>query len=151
MAAATLIEVRRALAGHLKISETALTPYHLEFAERGRTRAISEVKGALLARGFDLTNDIELFDRLQEFTLDLGCYFALVSGGLYASIPAEILKALDRREELKSVFVFVNGEWRQPPSGQPGTAVTAGQLAEDETGVFNWSPAEDPTYYGIRW
>lgn len=154
MPVATAAEIKTALSSHLKVAESDMASYWTAITTRAALFAAQEVYGRLLARGFRMTEDILRWDRLSEVTLDLGCWKSIMSGGVYAGFDPEALKSLDRREELASVYVFVNGdlvERVQPATGQPGTVVTGGPMAADPGGVFNFEPAPDDPHSGIHW
>lgn len=150
MAAATSAQIKTALANLLKVTEASLADHWEAISVQAQTFADQEVKGRLYRRGFTAANVAD-WDRLFEVTLDLGLWRCIMLGGVYSGFDANVIKALDRRDELDGILVFVNGEWVQPPMGQPGTITTAGQMAEDPGGVFNWNPRDDPNKYGIEW
>ncbi len=151
MAFNTQAVIKTAVAAVLKMAEADMPAYYDTHIPAAHNVAYYEVVGKLLRRGFRLNEDILLFDRGAEFEKDIAVYGTLMRSGAYASVDPAILHALDRREELDSVLVFVAGVWCQPPSGMPGTTTTAGPRAADADGVFNWDPEGDPTDYGIRW
>lgn len=152
MAVAQPSDILTALSAQLKINDqTILSPYWTAITTRAALFAQQEVYGRLLARGFRLAEDILPFDRLYEFTLDLGVWKSVMMGGLYANFDATALAALDRRAELAEVFVFVNGVWVQPALGEPGVVNSGGgPLAPDPTSVFTFD-ATDRSNYGIDW
>ncbi|HEX8158775.1 MAG TPA: hypothetical protein VF526_15425 [Solirubrobacteraceae bacterium] len=152
MAAATTIQVRKSLAAQLKLSDQSELGQHWDDTiDRALLFAVQEVYGRLLARGFRLDEEIRAWDRLGEFTLDLAVWKSIMLGGIYAGFDPAALAALDRRAELASVYVFVNGDLVEirPAMGKPGTAMTGGPMARDASGVFDWQPGEPG--YGIEW
>ena len=150
MARITADEVRTALASVLKMEEDALPSSWDDKCARAATYANGAIIGALMSRGFRLDEEVLLFDRYAEFAADLGVWKALMLGGGYGSFDVRTLGALDRHEELKTVYVFVDDEFIKPASGQPGTTTTGGPLAQDSSAVFNWD-ASDRVNRGIDW
>ncbi len=142
MAAATGAEIKTRLAGLLKqASEATLAAYWTDHCNQAATFADQEVKGGLYKRGF-IPDDVADWVRLHEITLDLGLWRAIMLGGIFSSFDATVIKALDRRDELDSILVFVDrpplyGVWIQPPSGNAGTSATGGPLADDPDATFN--------------
>lgn len=155
MAFNTTAQITTALAAVLKQAEADLATYYTRsggLIAQGLNAAYYEVIGRLLRRGFRLNEDVLLFDRAAEFEKDIAVFWILMRSGAYSGMDQNTLKEFDRREELDSVFVFVNGVWREPAMGMPGTVTTSGPLAQDPKGVFNWEPDGDPSgHYGIQW
>lgn len=143
MAAITAAELLTALSDRLKSTSAIELPAYWAgtIVPQAVTAGYQDVLGALLARGFSKAQ-VDAWDRLGEFHLSQALYWALVNGGatLDQAHP-DALKALDRREDLKSVLVFANGVWVQPPAGNPGLVVTAGPDASG--GVFSWPDPDD--------
>lgn len=131
------------VAAALKYDPTALPEFWSELAERGHSSAQGVIKSTLLARGFTL-DQVNNWDRLEEFERDLSLFWTLSRGGAYGAVSPEFLKTLDRREELKTVLVAVSGVWIQPGE-QPGTCGHGTPTATG--GIFNW-PGDDPNATG---
>ncbi len=142
MAAATASAIKSRLAGLLKVGEATLAAYWTDHCNQSATFADQETKGRLYKRGF-IPTDVANWDRLYEVTLDLGLWRAIMLGGVFSSFDATVIKALDRREELDSILVFVNGIWVQPPAGNAGMTSTGGPLANDPGAIFNSVPEID--------
>lgn len=150
MAAATAAQVKSALASMLKISEYELPDYYVAVTPQAATFGRQEVYGRLLKRGF-VTGEIDGFDRLNEFSLDLGLWKAIHLAGLYGQFDPVAVSALDRRAELGEVLVTVAGVWVQPRgAARPATATTAGPAANGG-GVFDFDPGDDSGNLGIDW
>lgn len=150
MAAATSAQIKTQLAHCLKIAEASLPSYWDQHVATAATFARQEVRGRLLERGFEAA-DVDAWDRLYEFTLDLGVWKSLMLGGEYASFDPAALDALDRRGELAGVTVFVNDEFITTAPSAPGTTVTSGPRVADEGGVFDWHVDPDDPHHGIQW
>lgn len=147
MAYTTAPELLAALAPLLKQRPGSLAEYWTDISEQAAEYAEADIKAALLARGFTAAQ-ILTWDRLGEFSRKLGCWHAIILGGMYSGFDGAALQALDVRPELKSVLVYANGVWIEPPSGQPGTVTTAGPSVGN-TGVFAYDDSEDDL--GIQW
>lgn len=150
MAQITGAQIHTALASQLKMDETSLPPSWDDLCSRGATYANGAIIGTLLSRGFRLDEEILLWDRYTEFAADLGVWKAMMLGGGYGSFDAKALNALDRHEELKTVYVFVGETLVEPPMGAPGVTASGGPLQNDPNSVFPWDPG-DPIDQGFRW
>lgn len=110
--------------------------------------AYNELFSALIARGFTQTQ-IAGWDRGADFELDLTVYRALERGSSLHEFDDKFISKFDRREDLKTVLLTVNGQW-QTPGDIPGT-VTTGPMNQSG-GVFNFDPSKRCDHdYGIRW
>ena len=143
MAAVTAAQLKSSAANMLKFKdEDEMPAYYDDLCARASEYAYNEVKGGLLRRGFRLTEDIAQWDRLYEFTLDLGLWKVLILSGAYSGFDGATIQALDRRKELSDVLVFVNGTWVQVATGAPGTTTTAGPSKSDG-GIFGYDDTQD--------
>jgi hypothetical protein len=148
MPAATAAQIHTALSALLKIAdETTMASYWNSICAAAATFAQQEVQGRLYRRGLAMA-DIANFDRLYEVTLDLGLWKSVMMGGLYAQFDPSAMKALDRREDLDTMLLFVNGVWTQPHVG-PHLAST-GPLMQGY-GQFTYNPDGDDVDQGIPW
>ncbi len=150
----TAAQLRTAVASVLKISEVDLPQWWDSVTTQAANFAEQEIKGKLLARGYDLlvpgsNLDITHWDRNYEFSRDLGVWKSLILGGAYQSVPPDILAALDRRQELRDVVVTVAGLWVKP-SGDKPDLVRTGRLGLTDGGIFSFDEDDDP-HYGIQW
>jgi hypothetical protein len=112
-------EAAGVVADALKKSLSDLESYWASIAARANVSAYQEVLGSLLARGFTLAQ-ADAWDRLLEFVSDQMLFFSLVRGGVLEAFSSEYLKLIDRREELKTVQVFVSGVYVNPDAGSSG-------------------------------
>ncbi len=150
MPAATAPEVMDALADVIKQDVGSLAGYWAGHCQRASAFAYQEARDGLLSRGF-LIAHVTGWDRLFEFTVELAVWKALHLGGAYDAVPKETLEGLDRREDLKSVLVYVNGIWIKPVGDQPGLAASAGPTVAQNSGVFRFDDGPDAwPDYGIR-
>lgn len=150
MAAVTASEVKSALAPVLKLDEAEMPAYWDGICEHAADFAFWQVRDALLSRGFRLTEDVVPWDRLHEFTRDLALWKALNLGGAYDVVPKDTRDALDRREELETVLVYVGGLWVRPAGDMPGQAASAGPTVAQNSGVFPFSDDPDDWDHGIQ-
>lgn len=93
--------------------------------------AYQDIRGALLARGF--TDDqINAWDRLEEFSRALGTYWALYAGmGLQGGYD-DRFEQFDRRAELATIPVTIDGALQLPALGDP-SVIGAGRLTDTDT------------------
>lgn len=148
MASATAAQIKTALASGIKQAEADLADHWATHCTRAEVFGRQECEGRLLARGFRLVEEIRLWDRLFEFSLDLGVWKAVMLGGAYGMFDPTALAALDRRTELDSVFVAVAGVYIKPSSAMPGTVISGGPMVNDD-GVFNFDASQPDN--GFRW
>lgn len=151
MSFVTDLELSGAVADRLKLGGiSSLQPYLTNtIIPQANQSAYQEILGSLLARGFT-KSEVDAWDRGEEFQLAIGLFFALMNSGSYQGYDQETLQCLDRRKELKSVLVFVDGAWVKPTGDKPGLITSSGPSAEG--GIFNWP---DPGSAGLggytRW
>jgi hypothetical protein len=143
MAYITNTELLTAVADRVKVTNPDELPawWASTVVPQAVTAGYQDILGALLNRGFSKAQ-VDAWDRRVEFNFSQSLYWALVNGGAAADVAQpDALKALDRREELKTVLVFVSGVWVQPPAGNPGLVTTAGPNLSG--GVFGWPDPSD--------
>ncbi len=152
MAAVTAAQVHRSLADALNIAdESALPPRWDGIIDEAVTFSANEVSGVLESRGFSVAN-VAAWDRLFEVTRDLALWRTIVMGGIYNSFDANVIKTLDRRAELHTILVAVNGIYLKPALADAGMAATGGALADDGTATFTYKGGKDnEPHYGIHW
>lgn len=138
--AITDLAVSAGLAAVLKIDEGDLPDYYSALIGQAHLAAHQTIVGILLGRGF-LREQIDGWDRLAEFELDLSLWNILVRTGAYQSMDPTAVRTLDRRAELAEVVVFVGGVWVRPASGQPGTATSSGPMATG-AGAFTYDDSQ---------
>lgn len=93
----------------------------------------NEILGALLGRGYT-ESQIRSWDRVQEFNTDIALFWAITNGGAAstASYDFEAINKLDRRKELATVDVMINGKLVQPGGGGGvGGGIRSGTLKND--------------------
>lgn len=96
--------------------------------------AVQEIAGRLTARGYSAAQ-VQGWDRGAEYQRHIGLYFALLDGGVNVSLLPEQVRLYDRRKELETVAVLVNGVAVSPAGGggaAGGQGVAGGRL--DDTG-----------------
>jgi hypothetical protein len=127
------------MANPLKKDGSTLESYWEPVVERANLSAYQEVCGQLLVRGF-LIAQIDAWDRLLEFVSDQMLFFSLVRGGVLEAFSSEYLKLIDRREELKTVQVFVSGVYVNPDVGAsgPGQVGSGTAVGTGASSVFNY-------------
>ncbi len=152
MATVTAAQLHTSLGNVLKLTDEASLPaYWDSVVDEAATFAYNEVRGALEARGFKLA-DVLAWDRLFEVTRDLGLWRSIVMGGVYAKFDAEVIKALDRRQELRTILVAVNDLYVKPAVGEAGMAATGGPLLDDNNTTFSYKGGSDNgPHNGIQW
>lgn len=90
--------------------------------------AVNSIRGALLGRGYSPAQ-IEAWDRVQEFQTDLAIFWALVNGGVTKDYDDRLIAKLDRRAELATVDLTINGALVQPGGGAGvGGGIRSGTL-----------------------
>lgn len=124
----TNAELKTALADALNKADSttlAVSDAQLEKANRWAAGAIHDV---LVGRGFG--DYLDTWDRREEFNESLGLFWLFTLGGVpYASSDLFVNK-LDRRKELETARVFVNGvmvrptqDYDESPAGSVGGGV----------------------------
>ena len=110
---------------------------------RANQRAYVTIVNALKSRGFTLTQ-IDGWDYGDGFQRDLCCFFAGCAGGAVdpATFNKELLDVFDRRTELETVPIIVDGEEVEPPN----TSFSTGAM-DTTTDIFVW-PDPDSTELG---
>lgn len=93
--------------------------------------AYNEIVSALLERGFTISQ-INEWDRREEFNKSLGLFWCLVLGGVTHAYDDKFIRDLDRREELKTVFVSTGQE---PVDPETENRISTGML-ENDADVF---------------
>ena len=152
MPTVTANQLHFSLSKLLKFGDEGTMPaYWDDTVAEAATFAYNEVRGVLESRGFSLT-DVQNWDRLLEVTRDLGLWRSIVMGGAYGKFDPEVIKALDRRQELHTILVAVNDQYLKPASGEAGMAATGGPMRDDPNATFNYQggPDNEP-HYGIQW
>lgn len=133
-------QLETALAAALKVASVSdLDDYWDTIVPQANAAAYQEILGRLLRRGFTKAQ-VDAWDRGSEFQRDIGLYYALIKGGVYAGYDPRTVQALDRRKELDSVLVFVSGVWKTPEES-PGTC---GSGSLSPSGIFNFPDPTDP-------
>lgn len=111
-----------------------LLPFWTSIVMRANIAAYQEIIARLAERGFDVTTQIQLWDRGIEFQTAIGVWWCLVHGAALAtdSYQAQALgeqaKQLDRRWELKECAVMVGMIWQDPKTIVGQASVGANDL-----------------------
>ncbi len=143
MAAATAAQIKTALSNVLKFSSESVMPdYYDDLASRAATFAYQQVATRLCNRGYRQTEDVDAWDELAQFTLDLGLWKALTQSGSYDERVKSLMESLDRREELDTVILMVNRVFIRPPADQAGT-VAFGGIINQNSGIFRLDESDE--------
>lgn len=113
-------ELKTSLAATLKVASGDLPAYWDTLVTECNSAAYLDVRGGLLQRGFTSTQ-VDAWDRGKEFQRDIGLYWLLVKGAGLHEYDQKFVMLLDRRKELQTVIVELNGE-SHTPAGDPPTA-----------------------------
>lgn len=128
MAFTSTTTLKARLAGMLKISDPDdLAAYWTDIVSDSLTAAYNEIRSALARRGYN-TTQIAAWDRGSEFETDLGLFWCLTKGAGLGAPDGRWIEKLDRREELKTVDVTIDGEM-VTPAGRP--QINFGPLVDD--------------------
>ena len=114
----TVDQMKQAIADTLKVDLSALEAYWTNLATECNRSGYLDVRGALLKRGF-LAAQVDAWDRGAEFQRDIGLYWAFVRGVGLHNYDQSFIDKLDRRKELETVMVEIDGGATQLPSGTP--------------------------------
>ncbi len=139
MAAITQSELLDDISDALKKAGQAyLAAYWSGHATKAVAFALNEVVGAFIARGFTQAQ-ILAADRLNEWTADLALWHALVRGGMLDAVDARLLESLDRRKELATAQLAVNGLYVNPEVGTsgPGQIGSGTAVGTGSANIFN--------------
>lgn len=142
----------RHVASILKQAPQDVQPPLLGLLAPCQAAAYQEIVGTLLERGFT-KEQIDQWDRGPEFELDLTAMWVLTKGGALEAFSDLYLARLDRRKELKTVQVFVNGQWIRPDTAPLGPGVVSYGEPDwaAQGGVFNWPSPDEVSTRPIRW
>ncbi|MCS7168209.1 MAG: hypothetical protein RMI91_04745 [Gemmatales bacterium] len=81
--------------------------------DHARFTAWQDIVGQLTARGYS-RQQIEQWDNCAEFLRDLTLYWVLTIAAAFTTVPETVLRRLDRRRELKTVQLTVQGQCVTP-------------------------------------
>jgi hypothetical protein len=139
------------VADMLKVAVANLPGYYAaSLVPRGHLSGYQEVLGILLRRGFTMAQALG-FDRLGEFEQSLSLFFILSDAGTYRRVDDRTLEALDRRKELETVVVFINGLPVAPLDASDATDL-AGQGDLDTSQDLFVMDSDDPRIGQVtRW
>lgn len=133
MAYITASDLKDVLAAHLKLANATALPSQIDVvADQCVQAGYQEIVSRLLDRGFTQAQ-IDDWDRNAEFNRDLAMWFVLRhvaesdDGDLWP-------QKFDRREELESVVVVVDGEVQEP--GSSARRIGYGEMQRSD-GVFS--------------
>jgi hypothetical protein len=88
--------------------------------------ATTYVLNALLARGYTIAQ-VQQWDALKPFVVDIAEFWALVKGGCTKAYDPTFIQLLDRRQELLTVDIVINGLLVVPGD----VRIKSGMLAHD--------------------
>lgn len=113
--------LKQAVADVLKRKGTTpLQAYWDRIVPRANKAAYDEIVGALLNRGFSLAA-ITSWSRAAEFQESIGLYWCGVYGAAhFQEDEGELFTEWDRREELKTVPIVVDGVLQTPTASETG-------------------------------
>jgi len=111
------------VAASLKVASSDLASYWSEIAGKAHQSAYYDIRGALINRGFSAAQ-VDAWERGAEFERDIGLWWAIIRGGRPAHIDDQMMEALDRRMELKTVAVEVSSGAAQEPGGNQSNIVS---------------------------
>lgn len=123
--AVTSGQLKTAVAAALKVAEASLPSYWDTLVGEALLVAQNNVYSALLGRGYTQAQ-VEAWDMLDATWKDLGVFWALTKGGALSAFDRKFIEAIDHREMLKNVLLYVDGVWVAPrtESGAPGVPST---------------------------
>lgn len=101
-------EFRDSLAVTLKVDVAKLGKHWDLLCQEAHKSAYLTVRGELLKRGYP-TNQIDSWDRGAEFERSIGLFWALLRGSAFHNYGTEYFEKFDRREELTSVMLEMDG------------------------------------------
>ncbi len=113
--------------------------YANSIVPRAHIAGYQEVIGALITRGFTMAQ-VLAFDRLTELERDLSLYFALMQSGAYKRVDEKLLESLDRREELKTIILFIAGVPKAPGDTSEATMKASAGPMNTSTDIFVLDP-----------
>ena len=147
-------ELKNAVANILQVDPSGLPAFWDDLVSKANVAAYQDVYTGLVTRGFSIAQ-ISGWDRMGEFVKDIGLYWSLLRGGALGSY-GEGYKGLDRRKELDTVTVTVNGFWQQPGNTPPANTETAFQevnQGQQSTGtdLFSFDPNDVRAGQITRW
>jgi len=148
----TDVQAREVVANALKKESSSLENWWFGIVTRANVSGWQEVLGQLVKRGYTQAQ-VLAWDRGQEFQSDCMLYRALVTGGALEGFSSEFIKAIDRRKELETVQVFINGDFVNPSVGTsgPGQVGSGPAVGVGRGSLFTWPPSDLNTNDEIRW
>lgn len=137
-------DLKASLASAVHVDSSSLSPFWDDLVSKSNQAAYQDVVTGLMGRGFTFAQ-VNAWDRRVEFNEDIGIYWCLLRGGLTADY-GEGWKNLDRRKELTSVFLTINGIMQNPGNqpGQPEFDFTPIGSGQQQTGndLFGLDPTD---------
>jgi hypothetical protein len=118
----------QAVADLLKADVPSLPSYWPGVVAAAHVSAFQEIQGRLIARGYTPAQVLQ-WDRGPELEKSLTIFWALTNGGGLSGYDDKFIRMYDRRKELDTVVVALNGVWTRPGD-------TPGQVS---TGAFDTS------------
>ena len=125
----TIDDVTQRVADLLNLSKGGLGEKMTTIVADSYASAVSEVTEAFKARGFS-DAQFQGWDRRREYVIDIALFWAMTKAGSLANYSDLMLKKLDRRAEIATMAVTVNGVIVQPDAGQTIAGPVVGRLNE---------------------
>lgn len=144
-------QIKSALAAVLKMpSANDLPAYWDELIVQGHLQAWTDVLEALLARGFT-SAQVGGWEGGAAYERSLALYHTLTLGGALEAFSDTFIKALDRREALKTVLVSVAGVWVNPPAADGGPGQCSSGPIDSSHDLFVLDPDDDRRGEPTQW
>lgn len=89
-------------------------PFWRLITDTATSDAYGYIVRGLVSRGFGSASQVPLWDDGANFQKAIGAYLALNAGGALGAFDDKFLEKLDRRKELATVQVTINGQWQKP-------------------------------------
>jgi hypothetical protein len=122
--------LRARLADLLSQLDASLPPKWSSIITDSLAAAAGDVKASLLARGYTISQ-IDNWDRLDEFVIDIGLFWCLTKGGMLGNYSDLFIQKIDRRKELLTAPLLNNGALVNPSPNNANSPVASGRLSED--------------------
>lgn len=142
----TTSQLKARVAAQLKKASTELADYWDTIVEDALNAAYNEIVTVLSSRGYS-SAQIADWDRGGEFEKDIGLFWALTKGAGLTGEDDRWINKLDRRKELETVSVTIDGE-----VVDPATAGDIGTGSMDTSWqTFTWNSNRDGTVEKTSW
>lgn len=147
----TNAQLKSKVAAALKQTPAGLDSYWDDIIRDANVAAYQDIVGGMLARGFTKAQ-IDDWDRGAEFQGLIGTFHALTIGGALDSFSDAQINKMDRRGDLKTVQVFISGEWVKPTNTASGPGMCGSGSFATDTDTFVPIDDDDPNLGEVtRW